>query len=1380
MEGDGEQGPDAASIVCFLFHIVQRSNMDVQKPVSSLRAKFENLKHHNVTDHDAHGFIHSPTPGGLRPVDPSKQASLTRASLDLPRSHSPWQQVHDAFEHHHAPRTPGPPSRGSESPTRSNHKRPMSMYLGSSPQLTPAVNIESPTSPPKPFFTRAHSRSPERLDTTALGRVRDLVSHHSNSSTRQSSPAGAQRTNATPPVISDPPVVSSSTAFPLRPRSPMPPPVNRADKPKIPAKPRSISPAADVGLTSKVASTLDQNKVSPFNTPPSSDEEGAPTKKVSYPTVPRRSVDILNVTNVPVSSAGPITIDSPRRRPTDPRMMGFSAPKTVTERPDPRQSGFSSTQPQPQPLPELKSVPTPARTVPPVVTSGKDARALGFGASTPVSREPPPLPQTERPLPPRLEAATRAAPARDARMYGFSGTPTTPLDSSRQELPQKLAPKLPPPRPSEDSKRPVYVPGIARTATIPISQPTVAPPVRKLQDIQRPDIQRDVPRQNVPNPADLKFPPPPKRGTFNEDDTRKPSSLSIPARNPSLIAKRSFDMNNDQTSASEAFTPSGKSSSGIGARQSSPDTMAMPGRKSLDMHSGQPDRDAQTSKDRRPLDTRSGQSDSETPTTVERGIMPIERVYDSDEEEGVEPEPTVIRQEYPDGSQSNRRPPILDPNRWQIQTRTDGKVFDICGRLLCTAGYHTRIYDLDTATEMLDLNHGETVKTTAVIFKPGQDIKSEGKRIWIGNNLGELQEIDLETHVTIAQSSAHGRREIIRIVRHHKDLWTLDDGGNLFVWPSNEQGVPNLKYSHTSHKLAKPPTWAMAVQDTLWTATGKEVRVHRPGHESTFDVLKSPLLVQGAGEVTSGTFSGSRERVYLGHIDGKVSIYSLKDYSLIDCIKVSDYKINAMAIVGDYLWAVYKTGKVYVYDVSGPVWKIKKDWKAHAGPATGILLDPSSVWLLGRLQVATTGHDQFVRLWDGLLEDDWVETTMHKRDTEYCTFRDVQAAVTTWNCGATSPALLRTDFIADAIHAHERDPPQILVFGFQEVVDLEDRKLTAKSILGFGKKKDKEKTSDHQHQSRVYREWRDYLASCIRKYIPQHEYTELHTSSLVGLFSCVFVRTNERRNITRDARQEVKCGMGGHYGNKGALLCRFILDSSSLCFVNCHLAAGQSQSSHRNNDVAVILESESLPNEPDMDIRTSLFVGGGDGKQILDHEICILNGDLNYRIDTIPRNNIIRAIAENDLAKLLERDQLNVSRRRVAGFRLAPFTELPITFPPTYKYDVGSDRYDSSDKKRAPAWCDRLLYRSSTGRVKQLEYRRHENVFYSDHRPVSGIFRITVKKVDEVKRRATLKSVNADFVSLRRMMLEEGCVGYLVGSFGLKKEEAKRLIRGAK
>ena len=132
----------------------------------------------------------------------------------------------------------------------------------------------------------------------------------------------------------------------------------------------------------------------------------------------------------------------------------------------------------------------------------------------------------------------------------------------------------------------------------------------------------------------------------------------------------------------------------------------------------------------------------------------------------------------------------------------------------------------------------------------------------------------------------------------------------------------------------------------------------------------------------------------------------------------------------------------------------------------------------------------------------------------------------------------------------------------------------------------------------------------------------------------------------------------------------------------------------------------------------------------------------------MPRDAVISAVRNNNLAKLLERDQLLLSRRRNPGFRLRAFTESPITFAPTYKYDVGTDNYDSSEKKRSPAWCDRLLYKGA-GSVKQLEYRRWE-VRSSDHRPVSGTFRLRVKTVDLARRKQAWKRAEDRFEEVRR------------------------------
>lgn len=39
------------------------------------------------------------------------------------------------------------------------------------------------------------------------------------------------------------------------------------------------------------------------------------------------------------------------------------------------------------------------------------------------------------------------------------------------------------------------------------------------------------------------------------------------------------------------------------------------------------------------------------------------------------------------------------------------------------------------------------------------------------------------------------------------------------------------------------------------------------------------------------------------------------------------------------------------------------------------------------------------------------------------------------------------------------------------------------------------------------------------------------------------------------------------------------------------------------------------------------------------------------------------------------------------------FQEAPITFPPTYKFDLGSQTYDTSSKNRTPSYTDRILFK---------------------------------------------------------------------------------------
>ena len=73
--------------------------------------------------------------------------------------------------------------------------------------------------------------------------------------------------------------------------------------------------------------------------------------------------------------------------------------------------------------------------------------------------------------------------------------------------------------------------------------------------------------------------------------------------------------------------------------------------------------------------------------------------------------------------------------------------------------------------------------------------------------------------------------------------------------------------------------------------------------------------------------------------------------------------------------------------------------------------------------------------------------------------------------------------------------------------------------------------------SHQYRAWRDHISRCIEDVLSADQaYALVHTASMVGLFSCVFVKTSIRSRIKQVHASEVKRGMGGLHGNKVSAL----------------------------------------------------------------------------------------------------------------------------------------------------------------------------------------------------------------------------------------------------
>ena len=140
----------------------------------------------------------------------------------------------------------------------------------------------------------------------------------------------------------------------------------------------------------------------------------------------------------------------------------------------------------------------------------------------------------------------------------------------------------------------------------------------------------------------------------------------------------------------------------------------------------------------------------------------------------------------------------------------------------------------------------------------------------------------------------------------------------------------------------------------------------------------------------------------------------------------------------------------------------------------------------------------------------------------------------------------------------------------------------------------------------------------------------------------------------------------------------------------------------------------------------------------------VWSGDLNYRVN-VPRK-IADALLSNNLHEvLLKNEQLSLERESGGGS--APFRgyrEGPLNFRPTYKFDSGTDRYDTSPKQRVPAWTDRVLFSGAapglaekgnddtslitattgdpSGRMHLKAYRSVVGLRTSDHRPVVASF----------------------------------------------------------
>uniref|UniRef100_A0A8C4YUE9 phosphoinositide 5-phosphatase n=1 Tax=Gopherus evgoodei TaxID=1825980 RepID=A0A8C4YUE9_9SAUR len=188
---------------------------------------------------------------------------------------------------------------------------------------------------------------------------------------------------------------------------------------------------------------------------------------------------------------------------------------------------------------------------------------------------------------------------------------------------------------------------------------------------------------------------------------------------------------------------------------------------------------------------------------------------------------------------------------------------------------------------------------------------------------------------------------------------------------------------------------------------------------------------------------------------------------------------------------------------------------------------------------------------------------------------------------------------------------------------------------------------------------------------PDAKYAKVKLIRLVGMMLLLYVKADHALNISEVEAETVGTGIMGRMGNKGGVAIRFRFHNTSVCVVNSHLAAHTEEYERRNQDFRDICSRmqfcQSDPNLPPITI--------------------------NKHDSNLP---------------------------------------CAVTSPPPPRLSTGKALIVAScfsEKCRAPAWCDRILWKGKN--ISQLSYRSHMTLKNSDHKPVSSIFDIGVKVVNE-------------------------------------------------
>ncbi|XP_058752709.1 type I inositol polyphosphate 5-phosphatase 12-like isoform X2 [Vicia villosa] len=477
----------------------------------------------------------------------------------------------------------------------------------------------------------------------------------------------------------------------------------------------------------------------------------------------------------------------------------------------------------------------------------------------------------------------------------------------------------------------------------------------------------------------------------------------------------------------------------------------------------------------------------------------------------------------------------------------------------------------------------------------------------------------------------------------------------------------------------------------------------------------------------------------------------LQDFSRHPCA------VQCFCTFGTRIYVGYVSGIIQILDLEG---NILAGWVAHNSPVLKLAVGDGNVYSL-----ATHGG---IRGWNIASPgpvDNIIRSELATKELTYTRRHSIRILIGTWNVGqgrASQEALL--SWLGSVV-----SDVGIVVVGLQEV-EMGAGFLAmsaAKETVGL-------------EGSAMGQWWLDTIGKALEE---GKAFERMGSRQLAGLLISLWVRKNLRKHVGDIDAGAVPCGFGRAIGNKGGVGLRIRVYDRIMCFVNCHLAAHLEAVNRRNADFdhiyrnMVFSRSSTLLNTAAAGVSTSahmlrgtnaMGVSSEEAKpELSDADMVVFFGDFNYRLFGISYDEARDFVSQRCFDWLREKDQLRAEMK--SGKVFQGMREAIIKFPPTYKFErhlPGLGGYDSGEKKRIPAWCDRIIYRDTRpASVTEcnlncpvvssiLQYDACMDVTDSDHKPVRCKFNVRISHADRSIRRKEFGEIMTSNEKIRSMLEE--------------------------